>query len=85
MYSVESAKKRGPVRIELRRIVAVEPDSGSAVVAGLRRLLTDAALRRQLGAGALATALARDWGAVYDRLLADYQAAIDAKAATRAA
>jgi glycosyltransferase involved in cell wall biosynthesis len=63
----------------------VEPDSGPAVVAGLRRLLTDPALRRQLGAGALATALARDWGAVYDRLLADYQAAIDAKAATRAA
>jgi phosphatidylinositol alpha 1,6-mannosyltransferase len=63
----------------------VEPDSGPAVVAGLRRLLTDAALRRQLGAGALATALARDWGVVYDRLLADYQAAIDAKAATRAA
>jgi len=63
----------------------VEPDSTSAIVAGLRRLLTDAALRRQLGAGALATARARDWGSVYDQLLEDYQSAIDAKRATEAA
>ena len=63
----------------------VEPDSTAAIVAGLRRLLTDAALRRQLGAGALATARARDWGTVYDQLLADYQRTIDAKRATQAA
>ena len=63
----------------------VEPDSTPAIVAGLRRLLTDAALRRQLGAGALATARARDWGGVYDQLLEDYQLAIDAKQATEAA
>jgi phosphatidylinositol alpha 1,6-mannosyltransferase len=63
----------------------VEPDSTPAIVAGLRRLLTDAALRRQLGAGALATARARDWGGVYDQLLEDYQSAIDAKRATEAA
>ena len=63
----------------------VEPDSTPAIVAGLRRLLTDAALRRQLGAGALATARARDWGGVYDQLLEDYQLAIDAKRATEAA
>jgi glycosyltransferase involved in cell wall biosynthesis len=63
----------------------VEPDSTPAIVAGLRRLLTDAALRQRLRAGALATARARDWGAVYDRLLEDYQLAIDAKRATEAA
>jgi glycosyltransferase involved in cell wall biosynthesis len=63
----------------------VEPDSTDAIVTGLRRLMTDAALRRELGAGALATARARDWGTVYDRLLDDYQAAIDAKRATQAA
>jgi glycosyltransferase involved in cell wall biosynthesis len=63
----------------------VEPDSTPAIVAGLRRLLTDAALRLQLGAGALATARARDWGGVYDQLLEDYQSAIDAKRATEAA
>ena len=63
----------------------VEPESTPAIVAGLRRLLTDAALRRHLGAGALATARARDWGTVYDRLLEDYQLAIDAKRATVAA
>jgi glycosyltransferase involved in cell wall biosynthesis len=63
----------------------VEPDSTPAIVAGLRRLLTDAALRRQLGAGARATARARDWSRVYDQLLEDYQLAIDAKRATEAA
>lgn len=63
----------------------VEPDSTAAIVAGLRRLLTDAALRRRLGAGALATARARDWAGVYDQLLEDYQSAIDAKRATAAA
>jgi phosphatidylinositol alpha 1,6-mannosyltransferase len=63
----------------------VEPDSTPAIVSGLRRLLTDAGLRRQLGGGALATARARDWGSVYDRLLEDYQSAIDAKRATEAA
>ncbi len=63
----------------------VEPDSTAAIVAGLRRLLTDAALRRRLGAGALASARARDWAGVYDQLLEDYQSAIDAKRATQAA
>ncbi len=63
----------------------VEPDSGPAIVTGLRRLLTDAELRCQLGGGALATARSRDWGRVYDQLLRDYQAAIDARRATQAA
>ena len=63
----------------------VEPDSAPALADGLRRLLDDPALRRRLAAGALATARARDWGAVYDRLLADYRAAMAAKAETRAA
>ena len=61
------------------------PTAPPAITDGLRRLLTDAALRRRLGAGALATARARDWDRVYDQLLEDYQAAIDAKGRARAA
>lgn len=63
----------------------VEPDSAPAIADGLRRLMGDAALRHRLAAGALGTAGARDWGAVYDRLLEDYRAAVAAKGATRAA
>ncbi len=43
---------------------------------GLARLLDDAALRARLRAGALATAQARRWDVIYDRLEADYRAAI---------
>ncbi len=63
----------------------VEPDSAPAIAEGLRRLMGDAALRQRLADGALGTARARDWGAVYDRLLEDYRAAVAAKGATRAA
>ena len=63
----------------------VEPDSAAAIADGLRRLLADPALRRRLAAGALRTARARDWGTVYDQLLADYRAAVAARGATRAA
>jgi glycosyltransferase involved in cell wall biosynthesis len=61
------------------------PDSAAAILDGLRRLLTDEPLRRRLAEGALATARARDWSAVYDGLLEDYRAAIAAKDASRAA
>ena len=63
----------------------VEPDSALALASGLRRLLGDASLRRRLADGALATAQARDWGAVYDQLLEDYRSAIVAKRETEAA
>jgi glycosyltransferase involved in cell wall biosynthesis len=63
----------------------VEPDSAVAIAAALRRLFADASLRRRLADGALATASGREWGAVYDRLLDDYRAAMAAKADTRAA
>jgi phosphatidylinositol alpha 1,6-mannosyltransferase len=63
----------------------VEPDSTASIVDGLRRLLGDAALRRRLADGALATARARAWGSVYDGLLEDYREAIAAKGATQAA
>jgi len=63
----------------------VEPDSAAAIADGLRRLLADAALRRRLADGALRTAGARDWGTVYERLLADYREAVAARGATRAA
>ena len=61
------------------------PRARSAITDGLRRLLTDAGLRRRLAAGALATARARDWDTVYDQLLEDYQEAMDARGETRAA
>jgi phosphatidylinositol alpha 1,6-mannosyltransferase len=63
----------------------VEPDSAASIVDGLRRLLRDGELRRRLADGALATARARDWAAVYDRLLMDYREAIAARGAGRAA
>jgi phosphatidylinositol alpha 1,6-mannosyltransferase len=63
----------------------VEPDSAAAIAEGLRRLLADQALRQRLSAGALRTARARDWDAVYDRLVEDYRQAVAAKADTRAA
>jgi len=63
----------------------VEPDSATAIADGLRRLLTDPALRRRLADGALRTARARDWGTVYDQLLADYREAVAARGAHRAA
>ena len=43
---------------------------------GLARLLDDAELRARLRAGALATAQARQWDAIFDRLEADYRAAM---------
>ncbi len=57
----------------------VEPNSVSAIAEGLRRLLEDPGLRRRLSAGALRTASERGWDEVYDRLLEDYQSAIDAR------
>jgi glycosyltransferase involved in cell wall biosynthesis len=56
----------------------VEPNSVAAIAQGLRRLLQDAGLRRRLAEGALQTARERRWDEVYDRLLEDYQDAIDA-------
>ncbi|MGN6390901.1 MAG: glycosyltransferase family 4 protein [Gemmatimonadales bacterium] len=58
----------------------VEPDSATAIQEGLRRLLVDAALRRRLAEGALATARARGWEEVYDRLLEDYREAAGRRA-----
>jgi glycosyltransferase involved in cell wall biosynthesis len=63
----------------------VEPDSAAAIADALRRLFADPTLRHRLAAGALATARARDWGAVYDQLLDDYRAALAAKGDERAA
>ena len=63
----------------------VVPDSVKAIEDGLRRLLTDAALRRHLSEGALRTARERDWHQVYERLLADYAEAVEGKRFTRAA
>ena len=63
----------------------VEPDSTAAITEALRRLLGDAALRRRLAAGALATAEARDWDTVYDQLLRDYRETAESRGETRAA
>jgi phosphatidylinositol alpha 1,6-mannosyltransferase len=58
----------------------VEPDSATAIEDGLRRLLADAALRRRLAEGAIATARARGWDEVYERLLEDYRDAAGRRA-----
>jgi glycosyltransferase involved in cell wall biosynthesis len=63
----------------------VAPDSAEAIEAGLERLLTDSALRRRLADGGLKTARERDWAQVYDRLVADYQEAVEGKGLTQAA
>lgn len=63
----------------------VAPGSADALTEGLQQLLADPALRRHLADGALRTAEERSWNAVYDRLISDYQAAIDGKRVTRAA
>lgn len=63
----------------------VAPNSVAAIEEGLGRLLQDAALRRQLAEGALRTASAWGWGAVYDRLVADYEDAVNAVRVSRAA
>jgi glycosyltransferase involved in cell wall biosynthesis len=63
----------------------VAPDSTESITDALRRLLTDPSLRRRLGAGALATARARDWDTVYDQLLRDYRETVEAGAEIRVA
>ena len=63
----------------------VAPNSVSAIVEGLRRLLEDAALRRRLSQGALRTAHERGWDEVYDQLIADYQDAIENRRLIQAA
>ena len=63
----------------------VEPDSAPAIAEGLVRLLNDEALRRRLARGALNAARERDWNAVYEGLIADYRAAVEAKGVKRAA
>ncbi len=63
----------------------VAPNSAAAIAEGLERLLGDAALRRRLAAGALATARERRWDEVYDRLIENYRDAARAGRMTRAA
>lgn len=55
-----------------------EPNSVDDFATQLSRLIDDAALRRTFGARARSVALSRDWDAIYDGLLDDYQAAIAA-------
>jgi glycosyltransferase involved in cell wall biosynthesis len=56
-----------------------EPDDAGAFAAGLARLLADAPLRARLAAGALATARARTWDAVFDGVVADYRRVAEAQ------
>ena len=59
-------------------------DTG-ALTEALRRLLSDAGLRGRLAQGALATAAARTWNAIYDDLISEYQRAATVGRRTRAA
>lgn len=63
----------------------VAPNSVPAIAEGLHRLLQDAALRRRLSEGALRTAQERGWAEVYDKLIEDYQDAIESRGMVQAA
>ncbi|HET9466088.1 MAG TPA: glycosyltransferase family 1 protein [Gemmatimonadales bacterium] len=63
----------------------VAPNSVPAIAEGLHRLLQDAALRRRLSEGALRTAQERGWDEVYDKLIEDYQDAIESRGMVQAA
>ncbi len=63
----------------------VEPDSVPALAKGLDALLEDTALRDRLSAGALQTAGQRDWHAIFDGVVTEYQRAIQLSAIDRAA
>jgi glycosyltransferase involved in cell wall biosynthesis len=57
----------------------VAPNDPGAIGEGIRRLLEDPGLRRKLGDGGLRTARERRWDEVYDRLIEDYQDAIESR------
>jgi len=63
----------------------VAPDSVPALMEGLEALLSDASLRARLSAGALETAGQRDWHAIFDGVVTEYQRAIQLSAIDRAA
>lgn len=63
----------------------VAPNSIEAMSAGLERLLGDAALRKRLAAGALATAAMRRWDAIDDLLVDEYRRVARAGRMDRAA
>lgn len=63
----------------------VSPNSTAALTLGLRRLMQDVGLRAGLAEGALQTARERGWDQVYDRLLTDYQDAVESKRLIQAA
>jgi phosphatidylinositol alpha 1,6-mannosyltransferase len=63
----------------------VAPDSPTALADGLGTLLSDAALRSRLAEGALKTAGQRDWHAIFDGVVTEYQRAIQLLAIDRAA
>ncbi len=55
----------------------VAPDSVDAMLEGLDRLIHDPVLRSRLSAGALATARARTWHSIYERLVDEYRSAVE--------
>jgi phosphatidylinositol alpha 1,6-mannosyltransferase len=59
-----------------KNALLVAPNSAPAIAQGLRRLMQDSELRRELAAGGLQTARERSWEEVYDQLLEDYQDAV---------
>jgi glycosyltransferase involved in cell wall biosynthesis len=63
----------------------VAPNSAPAIAEGLRRLINDSRLRRQLSEGALQSARERGWNQVYTQLLYDYQQAVESRRLIQAA
>ncbi|MGH7592185.1 MAG: glycosyltransferase, partial [Gemmatimonadales bacterium] len=63
-----------------------EPESMTATADAMARLIDDPSLRRSLAAGGRATALARDWDQIFDRLVdEEYLPLVRERGARRAA
>jgi phosphatidylinositol alpha 1,6-mannosyltransferase len=63
----------------------IAPNDTGAIATGLHRLMEDSGLRRKLAEGGLKTAREHRWDDVYDRLIEDYQDAIESRLLVRAA
>ncbi len=82
-----AAAAGGPLELARHGVDAwfFPPDDARGLATALRRLMTDADLRRGLGREARATAAARSWTAACAPLFSEYRRAIEGRSGRRAA
>ncbi|MCA9973657.1 MAG: glycosyltransferase family 1 protein [Anaerolineales bacterium] len=82
---VVAARSGGPldVMVDGHNGWTFAPDDGEGLVTAVRRLLADPAAARALGQNARQQMEARSWARVFDTLLADYEALVQAHGAKR--